>query len=123
MLWTRILLLTTLAFASRQLLQQGYSYDKSPLGADVYHKETGERQYHTVAYFPDIDEQVNHMKNTLEKGKLDEKSNLRGGEKSGKTTITCDWGTGPDYFRFAPQFLGKVFTTSTEAINVKTHCF
>jgi hypothetical protein len=38
------------------------------------------------------------------------------------STITCDWGEGPDYFRFAPQFKAAAFP-GKGPVTFKNHCF
>lgn len=37
-------------------------------------------------------------------------------------TLNCEWGDGPNYFRFAPQFKAAALPDG-EAVTFKNHCF
>lgn len=89
-----------LSAANPRLLSEGYTRRLTSLAATEYSKKISTEEEHSVVYFPSPDEL-----STLLITRMTEK--LEAGEKIfdfDTSTITCEWGEGPDYFRFAPQF-------------------
>ena len=99
------LLLLGLALGSRELLDQGYEYEQDILGVDSFTKIVGDDKYHTIANMPDVETQRESILNLFKEAPAKLVQNLRGSDKTSGKSITCDSGEGPDFFRWAPQWV------------------
>lgn len=117
-MWFLSTLLIGLAASDDRLLSHGYSRSLTSMAATEYSLKLNDQLEHTVVYFPNYNDLSTHFINKLT-SKLEKGEKLHDLESY---TITCNWGDGPDYFRFAPQFKGAAFPGrgSTKFAN---HCY
>ena len=107
------ILLVGLCAAGPALLNDGYTRTKTHLGGNQYSKVHSEEHKHSVVYFPDIE--------ALSKEYMDRATKKQNTELD-LSTITCQWGEGPDYFRFLPQQKAQVFKNKGP-VSFSNHCF
>ena len=117
-MWLLIIAFIGLAAANERLLSEGYSRRLTKLAATEYTLRTGSEEEHSVIYFP-TQEQISMAVIDKISEKIAKKEKLF---SLNTTTITCDWGEGPDYFRFVPQFKVAAFP-GKGPVTFSNHCY
>ena len=117
-MWLFSTILIGLALANQRLLSEGYSRRLTKLATTEYHLKVSDTEEKSVVYFPTIDEMSTHFIKRMTE-KVQKKEKLFNFDA---TTITCDWGKGPDFFRFAPQFKAAAFPFQGP-VTFSNHCY
>lgn len=105
------------ALADERLLRDGYTHEKTPKGGIKYFKQLADDFRHSVVYFPDAaDLAVEFAERMADRVKNQDKIITE------DEYLNCNWGNGPDYFRFAPVYEGSAFE-SAAPVTFANHCF
>lgn len=116
-IWLILLSLFSFSLADQSLLSKGYVLDKTPMGDVRYSMLHSNVEKHSVVYLKDY--------NTLSTQLIERLTQriISGESYELKTpAMNCQWGQGPDYFRFLPEFKGAAFV-GQGAVSYANHCF
>ena len=123
MVWINLLLLG-LALGNITLLEEGYEYERDNIGVDSFTKIVGDDKFHTIAFMPDVETQREAILDLFKDAPLTPGKNFLGSEeKDAKTTITCDPGEGPNFFRWAPQWVATAHKEDQALHAFSSQCF
>ena len=118
-MWFLNVLLIGVVSANERLLREGYSRRLTKMAAQEYTLRLNDNLEKSVVYFPHINDVATKMIEILTE-KVEKKEKLFNFKDI--PTITCDWGEGPDYWRFAPQFKGAAFMGKGK-VTFANHCY
>lgn len=103
----------SVAWADLHLLNQGYEKSTTIHGGVRYRKESPEGS-HSVVYLPSLEEmKVQYLERMTQR--LD-------GKLQAPSSLNCDWGQGPNFFRMLPQFEGALMK-GAPPVTFSGHCF